>query len=200
MDATGVEQALLLYYDDRELLVELLRLFNNHHRAILKRVLEQRVDVIFEPWYNCSMSVGWSPTQCREIFLPFVKQNIDLIHEHETLVEHYNDGKMDAVLEDLAESGCDIVETLAPPPLGDVDLASAKERIGDRACLKGHIDQVNLICNGDPDRIRDAVRSAIETAGPTGFILGTADSIRPESPLENIQAYFDAALEYGTFE
>ena len=200
MDAMGVEHALLLYYDDREFLIELLRLFNNHHRAILKRVLEQRVDVIFEPWYNCSMSVGWSPTQCREIFLPFVKQNIDLIHEHETLVEHYNDGKMDAVLEDLAESGCDIVETLAPPPLGDVDLASAKERIGDRACLKGHIDQVNLICNGDPDRIRDAVRSAIETAGPTGFILGTADSIRPESPLENIQAYFDAALEYGTFE
>jgi len=152
MDALGVEHALLLYYDDRALLVELLRLFNDHHRAILKRVLEQGVDVIFEPWYNCSMSVGWSPDQYREIFLPFIKENIDLVHEHDTLVEHYNDGKMDPVLEDLADAGCDIVETLAPPPLGDVDLASAKKRIGDRVCLKRHIDQVNLICYGKPAR------------------------------------------------
>ena len=200
MDALGVEHALLLYYDDRELLVELLRLFNDHHRAILKRVLEQGVDVVFEPWYNCSMSVGWSPDQYREIFLPFIKENIDLIHEHGALVDHYNDGKMDPVLEDLVDAGCDIIETLPPPPLGDVELASAKKRIGGRVCLKGHIDQVNLICYGEPDQIRDAVRNAIETAGPTGFILGTADSIRPESPIENIQTYFDAALEFGTFK
>ena len=199
MDALGVEHALILYYDDRELLVEVLRLFNDHHRAILKRVLKQGADVIFEPWYNCSMSVGWSPDQYREIFLPFIRQNIDLIHEHGALVDHYNDGKMDPVLEDLADAGCDIVETLSPPPMGDVDLASAKKRIGDRVCLKGHIDQVNLICYGKPDQIRETVRNAIDTAGPTGFILGTADSVRPESPPENIKAYFDAALEFGKF-
>ncbi|MFH0964760.1 MAG: uroporphyrinogen decarboxylase family protein [Planctomycetota bacterium] len=198
MDALGVEHALLLYYDDRELLVELLRLFNDHHRAILKRILREGVDIVFEPWYNCSMSVGWSPAQYREIFLPRIRENVELIHSYGALVDHYNDGKMSDVLEDLAGVGCDVIETLAPPPLGDVDLADAKKRVGAQTCLKGHIDQVNLVCYGKPPAIREAVRAAIETAAPGGgFILGTADSIRPESPPENVSAYFSAALEFG---
>ena len=201
MDAVGVEAALLSYYDDPELLVELLRLFHDYRRMILKRILAQGVDVIFEGWYNCSMSVGWSPDQYREIFLPLIEENVDLVHSYGALVNHYNDGKMDPVLEDLANAGCDIIETLSPPPLGDVDLASAKERVGLKTCLKGHIDQVNLICYGKREQIREAVRRAIEIASPGGgFILGTADSIRPESPIENIKAYFDAALEFGTFK
>ena len=81
------------------------------------------------------------------------------------------------------------------------NLASAKKRIGAKVCLKGHIDQVNLICFGKPDQIREAVRQALEAGKPGGgFILGTSDSIRPESPLENIKAYFDTAREFGAYD
>jgi len=199
MDALGMENALMLYYDDRNLLVRLLRLFQDYHRAVLTRILGQGVDVIFEPWYNCSLSVGWSPAHIRELFLPLIEENVTLVHSHGVLLDYYDDGKMDAMLEDLARIGVDIVETLSPPPLGDVDLASAKRRIGDRVCLKGHIDQVNLVCFGTPAQIREAVRRAMETAAPgSGFILGTADSIRPQSPPGNVRAYFDAAVEFGT--
>jgi uroporphyrinogen decarboxylase len=198
MDAVGVQNALMLYYDDRELLSRLLRIFNDYHRAILKRMLEAGVLVVFEPWYNCSMSVGWSPGSFRELFLPRIKENVELVHSYDAYVNYFDDGKMDAVLEDLADVGIDVVETLSPKPLGDVDLASAKRRVGDRLCLKGHIDQINLICFGKPAQIREAVRKAIEIAAPgSGFILGTSDSIRPESPPENIKAYFDAAREFG---
>ncbi len=175
-----------------------MRIFQDYHRFIMKRVLEQGVEIVFEPWYNCSMGVGWSPQQFRDSFLPLIKENVELIHSYGAYVDYYDDGKMDGVLEDLADAGVDIVETLTPPPMGDIDLASAKERIGDKVCLKGHIDQVNLICFGKPHQIREAVGRAIEVASPgSGFIIGTADSIRPESPPENIRAYFDAALEFG---
>jgi len=200
MDALGVENALMMYYDDRELLVQLVRMFNDYHRAILKRILEQGVEIVFEPWYNCSMSVGWSPDHFRELFLPLIKENVELIHSYGAYVDYYDDGKMSAVLEDLVDAGVDIAETLSPPPLGDVDLADAKRRVGDRMCLKGHIDQVNLICYGEPEQIRQAVREAMDNAKHGGgFIMGTSDSIRPESPIENIQAYFDAAHEFGTY-
>ncbi len=198
MDALGVEQAMMMYYDDHELLMQLVRIFQDYHRSIMKRVLEQGVEIVFEPWYNCSMGVGWSPQQFRDSFLPLIKENVELIHSYGAYVDYYDDGKMDGVLEDLADAGVDIVETLTPPPMGDIDLASAKERIGDKVCLKGHIDQVNLICFGKPHQIREALGRAIEVASPgSGFIIGTADSIRPESPPENIRAYFDAALEFG---
>ena len=198
MDALGVQHALLTYYDDRQLISDLLRIFQDYHRAILKRVLEQGIEVVFEPWYNCSTGAGWSPDQFREMFLPLIRENVDLVHSYDAVVDYYDDGKMDRLLEDLADAEIDIVETLGAPPMGDIDLASAKARIGDRVCLKGHIDQVNLICFGRPDAIREAVGRAIEVGAPgSGFIIGTTDSIRPESPPENIKAYFDAALEYG---
>jgi uroporphyrinogen decarboxylase len=201
MDTLGVQNALLMYYDDRVLLTQLLRIFQEYHRAILKRVLEMGVEVAFEPWYNCSASVGWSPAQFREVFLPLIKENVELVHSYGAYVDYYDDGKMAAELEDLADAGVDIVETLAPPPLGDVALESALQRIGHRVCLKGHIDQVNLICFGKPEQVRQAVREALEAAKPVGgFILGTADSIRPESPPENVKAYFEAAYEFGKYE
>lgn len=198
MDSLGVQNALMMYYDDRELLKELLRIFQDYHRAIIKRVLEQGIEIIYEPWYNLGIGTGWSPQQFRDLCYPLLKENVELIHSYGSYVNFYDDGKLDGVLEFLAEAGVDIVETLAPPPLGDIDLASTKKRIGEKVCLKGHIDQINLICFGKPEEIREAVRCAIETAAPGGgFIIGTADSIRAESPPENVRAYYDAAQEFG---
>ncbi len=48
-------------------------------------------------------------------------------------------------LELLAASGADGVDTLDPPPLGNVDLADAKRRIGNRLFIKGNIDPVNTL-------------------------------------------------------
>ena len=173
----------------------------DYHRAVLKRALEQGVEIVFEPWYNCAMSTGWSPAHFRDLFLPAIRANVELIHSYGAFVDYYDDGKMSLVLEDLADAGVDIAETLAPPPLGDVDLADAKRRVGDRVCLKGGIDQVNLICFGDPEQVRAGVRQAMNAAkAGGGFILGTSDSIRPESPDENIRAFFDAAHELGPYD
>ena len=199
VDAVGVTGSLLLYYDDRDMLKELLRIFNAYTRAIMRRALEAGVEMIFDAWYNCSMSVGWSPAQWREIFLPHIRLNVELTHSYGAIYHYYDDGNMARTLDYLAEAGVDVIETLSPPPLGDVDLASAKARIGDRVCLKGYVDQVNVVLPGTPSQIRETVRQAVEVAAPGGgFILGTADSIRPETPWENVKAYFDAAKEFGT--
>jgi len=83
------------------------------------------------------------------------------------------------------------------PPVGDVDLAEVKRRIGDRVCLKGYTDLIYVLKLGNPKLIEKTVRNAIAVAGPTGFILGTSDSIRDGTPIENVQAYFAAARKYG---
>ena len=52
MDAIGVEGAFLMYYDDRELLHEFIRIFNSHTQAIMRMALEAGVEMIFDAWYN----------------------------------------------------------------------------------------------------------------------------------------------------
>lgn len=198
VDAVGVEGSLLLYYDDREMLKELIRIFNGCTQAIMRRALVAGAEMIFDAWYNCSMSVGWSPAHYAELFLPHIRANVELTHEHGAIYHYYDDGRMDRTLDLLADAGVDVIETLSPPPMGDVDLRSAKARIGERVCLKGNVDQVNVILPGTPAEIREAVRQTMEIGAPGGgFILSTSDSIRPETPWENVVAFFDAAKEFG---
>ena len=101
------------------------------------------------------------------------------------------------LLELYGQCGIDARTTLTPPPVGDVDLGEVKRRIGDRVCLMGYVDLHYVIKLGTPDLIARTVRAAIETAGPAGFILGTYDSIRDGTSIENVRAYLDASRKYG---
>jgi uroporphyrinogen decarboxylase len=67
-------------------------------------------------------------------------------------------------------------------------------------CLSGGIDLIYVVKMGTPELIRERVREAIRVAAPGGgYILGTSDSIRDETPLENVRAFFDAGREYGDY-
>ena len=104
-----------------------------------------------------------------------------------------------AVLPMLKEAGVDILSTLPPPPVGDVDLKQAKAAVGDRICLNGNIDIVNVMGGGTEEDVRRAVRQAILDAAPGGgFILGSSDGIR-DVPVANVRAYFRAAKEFGDY-
>lgn len=86
-------------------------------------------------------------------------------------------------LELMAESGIDGIECLDPPPLGNVELADAKRRVGSRLFIKGNIDSVNALLPGDMERIDAAARACLEAGAPGGgFILSTACSVSPRVP------------------
>jgi len=98
----------------------------------------------------------------------------------------------------VRDAQVDIFETLTPPPVGDVDLAELKRRIGDTVCLKGYGDLLWVIKHGTPEDVANMVREAVEVAAPGGgFIMGTSDSIREGTPREDVAAYFAAARKYG---
>lgn len=101
-------------------------------------------------------------------------------------------------LELLEETGTDGIDTLDPPPLGDVDLAEAKRRVGGRLFLKGNVDPVGTVLLGTPGAVRaDAAgRLAIGTPGG-GYVLSTACSVPPGAPPENVRQLRAAADAVG---
>jgi uroporphyrinogen decarboxylase len=143
------------------------------------------------------MSVGWSPRIWREVFAPQLREMCDHVHAAGGTVNLYDDGKFMPVAEMMADAGIDVLQTLTPPPVGDCNLGELKRRIGDRVCLMGYVDLFYVIQRGTPELIDQTVKDAIEAGGPTGFILGTSDSIRDGTPLENVRAYFEAARSSG---
>jgi uroporphyrinogen decarboxylase len=101
---------------------------------------------------------------------------------------------------DLREAGVDVLGTCAPPPAADNDIGKLKNEIGDEVCLHGNTDVIELIRTGTPEMIRESVRRTVEqAAGGGGFILGTSDSIREDTPEQNVVAWTQAAHEYAKY-
>ena len=195
--ARAMQDLMVDYYVQRDFFDRQMKIWFDKMMVETKALLESGVSVIFGSWYFASMSVGWGPAIYREVFLPMLKAHVDLTHSYDAIYNHYDDGKCMGIADMVKEAGADIFETIGPPPVGNVDLAELKRRIGDTVCLMGYGDMLYVIKRGTPEDVERMVKYAMETAGPRGFIFGTCDSIREGTPRENVRTYFEAARKYG---
>lgn len=200
-NARSMQDLMVDYYDNRDFFDELLDLFHQRSLAIVKAALEGGAQFIFGSWYYNSLSTGWSPAMFEELFVPQIREHVALTHSYGAYYDYFDDGKLMGTMEMIADTGVHVLETCTPPPVGDFDLAYAKERIGDKTTLKGYVDLLYVIKYGTPELIEKTVRKAMEIAKPGGgFIIGSSDSFREGTPRENIAAYFEACKKYGRYE
>ncbi len=84
------------------------------------------------------------------------------------------------------------METLTPPAMhGDMDLAEAKRRVGDKVCLIGGFDQGHYFAHCSPQETRSEVRRCFEAAGSGGgYILSPSDHFF-DADVQLIKAYAD---------
>jgi len=196
----SVEDLMVDYYMDRPFFDSLLGMFHERSLKELKAALEGGAEFIFGSWYFNSLSTGWSPRIFEEVFVPQIRDHVELTHRYEGYYDYYDDGKLTATMEMITDTGVDILETCTPPPVGDFDLAQAKEKIGKKTTIKGFVDLLYVVRNGTPDLIETTVRKAMEIAKPGGgFIIGSSDSFRDGTPKENLRAYFTACKKYGSY-
>ena len=82
-----------------------------------------------------------------------------------------------------------------------MNLASVKERIGDRVAIVGNVDATGIMCGTDQSLIDDAIRQVVDTAGfDGGLIIATAHSIPEGIPQENVLYFLEKAKALGRFE
>ncbi len=138
-----------------------------------------------------------SPAHYREFVLPFERTVIQRLGRRcpDIPVYTHTCGAIGDRLELMLETGTNGIDTLDPPPLGTVDLADAKRRLGQRAFIKGNIDPVNTMLRGSPAEVFDDARRRIGIAAQGGgHILSTACSVAPHTPAENILQLARAAV------
>lgn len=198
--ARDVADLMVDYYDNRPFFDELIGLFHRRSMAQIKAALEGGAEFIFGTWYFASLSAGWSPAIFAEVFVPLIREHVELTHRYGAYYDYYDDGRLAGSMALIAATGVDVLETCTPPPTGDFDLAHAKQTIGRQLTLKGYIDLLHVVKNGSPATIEEAVRVALATGKPGGgFIIGSSDSFREGTSRENLDAYFAACRRHGTY-
>jgi uroporphyrinogen decarboxylase len=111
----------------------------------------------------------------------------------DSFVFYHSDGNVEPAIPDLIETGIDILNPVQPECM---DPAVIKQRYGDRLSFWGTVSVQRTMPFGTPADVRAEVRARIRDVGRGGgLILAPAHVLGPETPWENVVAFFEAADE-----
>ncbi len=191
----GAEKMILNTYDDPEWVHALLKILQTRKLGFVKSLKGAKYDILELGGGDASTTVI-SPKIFRTFVAPYDSEIIAAAHEAGQRIAYHTCGGMMPILEDLAAMGPDAMETFTPPGMGaDVDLAEAKQRIGDKVCMIGGFDQSYYFQSATPEETRAAVRRCFDEAGQDGgYILAPSDHFF-DAKIELFQAFADEALK-----
>lgn len=108
-------------------------------------------------------------------------------------------GRVGTLLDSWLAMGVDSIDPVEPPPQGDIELADARKRVGDRMTLRGNIEFLDMETR-TLDEIELLVRQAIEHGGRQRLVLfpsATPHQRHTERQLANAERFIQAGLKYG---
>lgn len=105
---------------------------------------------------------------------------------------YHNDASVEACLEHLPDTGFHVLNWGK-----QTDIADVKARIGDRMCLMGNVNPLEIGVRGTPDEVRQATLEVLEKSGGEGIVLSVGGGTSPGMPGENIRAMQSALDEFN---
>jgi len=194
-DWFGPEKFCLYWALERDRIIELTDRMNERACAHVRACCEQGVRH-FRLVGGEYVSAQIGPSGMPDLIRRPDKKLIDTIHEYGGIAFYHNHGKIMPFLEDYAYIGLDFLEPMEAPPWGDTDLGKAKQIIGDRFCMVGNLDDMEVVDKLSTEQVRTIARERLEQAGPRGFVLsGTASGIYTERGARNFMAMAEVARE-----
>ena len=187
----------LAWADTPDLVLELTSLAADRLNSHVKALCDEGVDA-FRIVGGEYASVQLGPEGFDALVMPFDTELVDLMHRHDAIAYYHNHGPVTRFLDRFDELGIDALDPLEASPWGDVELKTAKSQIGDRVCLVGNLDDMEVVENRDVEEVKAMARECLEQAGPDGFLLGgTASGTYTERGARNFMALVEVSEEYG---
>ncbi len=195
--ALGLENMTVALYEDPELLKEIIEAADAFWTKLGLKLIELGCDALYvanDLGMNGKTLI--SPAQLREFFFPSLKKQIAAWKAAGGRVLFHSCGNCDAVVEDLADMGIDALNNIQVR--SGMNLASVKERIGDRVAIVGNVDATGIMCGSDKSKITEAIKTVVDTAGQDGgLIIATDHSFHEGIPTENVLWFLEEARRLG---
>jgi uroporphyrinogen decarboxylase len=189
----GTETLIMATFDDPAWVHSLLKIIHRRKKTYIQGMQGARYDILESGGGDASTTVI-SPKIFDQFVAPYDADLIEAAHKVGQRVVYHTCGGMMPILESVAAMKPDAMETFTPPAMGgDVDLAKAKKRIGDKVCMIGGFDQFHFFTGCTPEATRAEVRRCFEAAGGGGgFVLCPSDHFFDADPAL-IMAFADEA-------
>jgi uroporphyrinogen decarboxylase len=182
----------------------------------MTRYLIQRVSSFFQEYHRRCFEAGKGIIDVTQVTDDYGSQNgllisprifdqfyrqpmqiaMDLAHSYGISVFHHDDGDLRRLLPRLVEMGINVLNPIQWR-CGDWDLAALKGEYGNKLCFHGAVDNQETLPFGNVDDVRAQVRRLKSILGSdrTGFIIAPCHNIQAITPVDNIIAMYETAIE-----
>jgi len=190
-----VNQLIMRCFEQPDWVHRLMGILLEKKLGFIEAMKGARFDLV-ETGGGAASSTVISPELHKEFCLPYDRKIHDALHQLGFKVVYHTCGGTRGLEELIVANGCDASETLAPPSVGgNQEPWELKARIGHRLALIGGLDQFNVLTRGSEKEIRRKVFELFEKVGyDGGYICSPSDHFF-DTPVENIQAFANAAGE-----
>ena len=142
-----------------------------------------------------------SPKVYRKRIKPFHTQ----LHEHikkegNCYLMMHTDGAVLPLIDDLIESGADILNPVQTSTAGMEDTSVIKEKYGDRLAFHGSMDVQQMMPNSTHEELRwEIARRMSDLGSDGGYIVAPCHNIGHDIPIENTLKFFELVKEMGRY-
>ncbi len=123
-----------------------------------------------------------SPDIYETLIQPREKKMVEEIKKTGAWVKLHICGNTTHLLPGIADLGVDILDIDHM-----VDMSVVRRTVGDRVTLTGNLDPVDVVKNGTPDSIREAIQNVYEEVG-NPYMINAGCEIPSGTPAENLRA------------
>jgi uroporphyrinogen decarboxylase len=162
-----------------------------------KRLIHMGVDIL---WcgddFGSQQGMIMDPDTWRKVFKPRIKYMFEEFRKVRPGIKiaWHSCGSILPIIPDFIEVGLDILNPIQPLAHG-MDPIFLKQTYGKDLVFFGGIDVQHLLPYETPQKIKDEVKRRVDILGKDGgFIIAPAHNIQPDTPVENVMAFFEAAL------
>jgi uroporphyrinogen decarboxylase len=197
-ETVGMQEFLLRMITDPEFVRRAIEAHVARSVAYLVAMLEAGCDAVMTTDDYCdNMGPMMGPERFRQFILPGIEKQVAAVHAHGGFFIKHTDGNLWSILDELVGVGIDAWHGIQPR-IG-MDLRLLKQRFGDRLCFFGGVNCETLI-EGPPEKAREEVRYAIESAARGGGLVITSGNVlQPGTQLANYLGARQATRDYGAY-
>lgn len=181
----GLENVLIMMYDDPEGLKEAIAKRVSHAIAWLDELIALGADAVWIGEGAASSSVI-SPACYAEFVAPYAKAVVDAARQRNIPCFMHVCGNIVPAIREIASTGLSAIDIDYMVPM-----ALVREHCGKTTCLKGNLNPMDLLNRTEEEVYEICRRIYRETDGP--MILGTGCLVAPRTPKANIDAMIRAS-------
>ncbi len=194
----GFERFAVALRREREFIKQVIKFYEDHYCLMIEAWADAGVPgAVYSDDMAYRSGPMLNPRLMEELYGDSFRRITETAHAVGMKIVVHTDGMVYPLLPWFADCGFDGVHSLEPT--AGVELAQAKEMVGDRLCLLGNLDITHILVDATRDEVFEAVRASIRAAGAGGGYIIAPTNSHPAMDVKHLRWMLEAVEEYGRY-